>query len=173
MNTDRIPAKERVKLATRTEAPVTPEMIERFSNPETIRIFHYIAGLVTEAGEALDQLKKHLFYGKPLDKVNLKEELGDSDWYMNLGCSVLDTTMQEVEEANIKKLYKRYGEKFSEDAALIRNLDEERKVLEENLPAYKTAEPNEICRPITEGEREASRTEFESGIEHEMGGKNG
>jgi NTP pyrophosphatase (non-canonical NTP hydrolase) len=130
---NRIPAADRVKLATRTEAPVTPEMIERFSNPETIRIAHYIFGLVTEAGEALDQLKKHLYYGKPLDKVNLKEELGDTDWYMNLACSVFDTTMQEIEEANIKKLYARYGEKFSADAALIRNLDNERKVLEDNL----------------------------------------
>jgi NTP pyrophosphatase (non-canonical NTP hydrolase) len=143
----RISAEDRVKLATRTEAPVTPEMIARFSDPETIRIFHYIAGLVTEAGEALDQLKRHLFYGKPLDKINLKEELGDTDWYMNLGCSVLDTNMQEVEIANIRKLTARFGDKFSEDAALIRNLDNERKVLEENLPAFKTAEPNEICRP--------------------------
>jgi NTP pyrophosphatase (non-canonical NTP hydrolase) len=124
-----------------------PSMIARFSDPETIRIFHYIAGLVTEAGEALDQLKRHLFYGKPLDKINLKEELGDTDWYMNLGCSVLDTNMQEVEIANIRKLTARFGDKFSEDAALIRNLDNERKVLEENLPAFKTAEPNEICRP--------------------------
>lgn len=141
----RILAADRVKLATRTEAPVTAEMIERFSEPETIRLLHGIIGLVTEVGEKMDQLKRHLFYGKPLDTVNMKEELGDLDWYMNLICAVLKTNMQEIEEANIKKLVGgRYKDKFSQDEALIRNLVNERKILEENF-----------------ADKEASRTQYE------------
>jgi len=157
----RISAADRVKLATRTEAPVTPEMIARFSDPETIRLMHGVIGLVTEIGEKMDQLKRHLFYGKELDKVNMKEELGDLDWYMNLICSVLKTNMQEIEEANIKKLVGgRYKDKFSQDEALIRNLTNERQILEDNLKPHELAEPNEICRP-SEADRVMNQTAWD------------
>ncbi len=130
---DRVPASDRVMLATRTEAPVTAEMRDRIMNSQVIRLLHAGIGLATEAGEFLDQLKRHIFYGKPLDKTNLMEEMGDTDWYMNLACDALHTTMAVIEQANIKKLAARYGEKFSEDAALLRNLGLELKVLEDNL----------------------------------------
>lgn len=133
MSTERISAETRVKLATRTEAPVTSEMIARFSSPKFIRLLHAGIGMATESGEFLDQLKKHGFYGKELDVINLMEELGDQDWYMNLCCDVLHTTMRVIEEANIKKLAARYGEKFSEDAALIRNLTLELDILKKDL----------------------------------------
>lgn len=134
---NRIPARDRVKLATRTESPVNDEMIARFSDPRFIRLLHAAMGMVTEAGEFIDQLKKHGFYGKPLDEVNLMEELGDQDWYMNLACDILGATMEMIEVANIKKLAARYGEKFSKDGALIRNLGLELLVLENALPVQK------------------------------------
>lgn len=128
--TTRLDPETRIRLASRTEAPVTEEMLARFQNKKTIRILHAVIGLATESGEMLDALKKHLFYGKPLDTVNLVEEMGDQDWYLNLLCSVLDTTMELVENVNIEKLSARYGDKFSEDMALIRNLKVERQLLE-------------------------------------------
>ncbi len=137
----RTAAVDRVKLATRTESPVNAEMIARFSNPKFIRLLHVGFGMATEAGEFLDQLKKHGFYGKELDEVNLMEELGDSDWYMNLCCDILNTTMQVIEEANIKKLAKRYGDKFSKDGALLRNLGAELMILEANLPKSNPVPP--------------------------------
>lgn len=141
---DRLPASDRVKLATRTEAPVTAEMLARFQNPKAIRLLHAALGLATEtAGEMLDMLKKHFFYGKPLDELNFMEEMGDADWYLNLACDTLHTTMAVIEVANIKKLAKRYGEKFSEDAALLRNLGAELEVLKENLPG-KVSDPDFI-----------------------------
>lgn len=42
---------------------------------------HMEAGMLTEAGEFVDQLKKHFAYGKELDVVNLQEEWGDFMWY--------------------------------------------------------------------------------------------
>lgn len=36
--------------------------------------------LRTELGELMDVFRKHNFYGKPLDLVNLKEEIGDLYW---------------------------------------------------------------------------------------------
>lgn len=42
---------------------------------------HMECGMLTEAGELVDQIKKHFAYGKELDVVNLQEEWGDFMWY--------------------------------------------------------------------------------------------
>lgn len=119
-----------VENVLRTESPVSQEMIDRISNPDTIRLLHGAMGLCTEASELLDMLKKHIFYGKPLDLVNAKEEVGDSAWYMGVIIDVLKTTFDEVLTVNINKLKARYPEKFSSEKAINRNLDVERQILE-------------------------------------------
>lgn len=43
---------------------------------------HMIVGMITEIGELLDAHKKHFAYGKELDMVNVKEEIGDFFWYV-------------------------------------------------------------------------------------------
>lgn len=45
-------------------------------------LLHCATGLVTESAELVDAIKKHVFYGKPLDVVNIKEEIGDLLWYI-------------------------------------------------------------------------------------------
>jgi NTP pyrophosphatase (non-canonical NTP hydrolase) len=87
-------------------------------------------GMATEAGEFLDMLKKHIFYGKPMDFVNAKEEIGDQMWYAGLAVDVLQTTFNEVLTVNIDKLKARYPEKFTEEAAINRDLNTERSILE-------------------------------------------
>jgi NTP pyrophosphatase (non-canonical NTP hydrolase) len=94
------------------------------------RLLHAGMGLVTESAEFLDALKKTFFYGKELDKVNLKEELGDILWYMAVACDVLGTDFEMEMTRNINKLRARYPEKFESHKAENRNLDEERKILE-------------------------------------------
>jgi NTP pyrophosphatase (non-canonical NTP hydrolase) len=94
------------------------------------RIEHATMGLVTEAGEAMDAIKKTKIYGKPFDAVNMKEEMGDVFWYLAIMCDELGITFEEVWEKNIAKLAKRYPEKFTEELALNRNLEVERKTLE-------------------------------------------
>lgn len=93
-------------------------------------LLHASMGLVTEAGEFQDMLKKHVFYGKPLDKINLKEEIGDLLWYCAIALEALDTDFQAVMQTNIDKLKARYPEKFTEEKAENRDLDKERKILE-------------------------------------------
>jgi len=127
---NRIDSRNYVAHCIRTEAPVTQEMIARFTNPQTIRLLHAAMGLATESGEFLDMLKKHLFYGKPLDLVNAKEEIGDTMWYTGLCIDILQTTMSEVMTVNIDKLKARYPEKFSEFHAENRDLETERSILE-------------------------------------------
>lgn len=122
-----------MKNCVRTESPVTMEMKSRFNEEETIRLLHGAIGMVTESSETLDVLKKHLFYGKPLDKTNIFEELGDTFWYISIICDVMGFKMEDIMETNINKLKKRYPEKFTEKDAIIRDLDGERELLEEGF----------------------------------------
>ena len=96
-----------------------------------VRLLHAAMGMTTEAGEFMDALKKHAMYGKPLDFVNLKEEVGDLLWYVALACTSLGVPIEEIMATNIAKLRARYPEKFTEKAALTRDLAAERRVLEE------------------------------------------
>lgn len=97
-----------------------------------MNILHGCIGIATESGELLDALKKNLFYGKPLDTVNIKEELGDVMWYVAILCRELDLSMEEILQTNIDKLKARYPEKFTEHNAINRDLGKERNILEGN-----------------------------------------
>lgn len=105
------------------------EIIKRI-DLKAIRMLHASLGLATETGELVDQVKKHLFYGKALDIVNIKEELGDLMWYINVMLDVFGWTIEEIMQTNHDKLIKRYGDSFSEEKANVRNLKEEREILE-------------------------------------------
>lgn len=93
-------------------------------------LLHAAIGLATESGELLDALKRRLFYGKPLDDVNLVEELGDLMWYIAVACHSLGTTIDAVCAANITKLKRRFPERFTSEHAINRDLSAERKALE-------------------------------------------
>lgn len=125
--------KQYVQGCLRTESYNVPEIRKRlFDEPNTIRLLHAAMGLCTEASEFLDVLKKHIFYGKPIDKVNLVEEIGDTYWYSAIACDALDITMIETMNINLKKLKKRFPEKFDEQLAIERDIDAERALLDEN-----------------------------------------
>ena len=112
---------------------------KRLKNPSTVHLLHAVMGMSTESGELLDMVKKHVFYGKPLDWVNLEEELGDSNWYQSVAIHTAKmagyvTSLEIICNKNIAKLKARYGGKFSEAAAQERDLDNERALLESELP---------------------------------------
>ncbi|OUR97190.1 hypothetical protein A9Q84_12755 [Halobacteriovorax marinus] len=121
---------EYVKLAIKTESTNFAAMDERLSDNGLKRLLHAGIGLSTESGEFLDALKKHIFYGKELDRVNLAEEMGDLFWYLAIVSDELGVNMEDVMERNISKLKARYGEKFSEEKAENRDLNTEREILE-------------------------------------------
>jgi NTP pyrophosphatase (non-canonical NTP hydrolase) len=91
---------------------------------------HAALGLASEAGEFADALKKHLFYGRPLDHVNLIEELGDVCWYVALAAAALDVPLGEVLARNVAKLKVRYPAGFGEAAATTRDMPAERGALD-------------------------------------------
>lgn len=119
-----------IEKASRTDLDDYKGMAERCQDEFTLRVLHAAMGLVTEAGEIMDALKKHLIYGKPIDIVNLMEEHGDSDWYKALLAKACGYSFEEAMERNIEKLRKRFPEKFSSERALNRDLNAERNVLE-------------------------------------------
>jgi NTP pyrophosphatase (non-canonical NTP hydrolase) len=104
-----------------------------FFQSDTIHcdIVHAGLGLVTEAGEYADVLKKAMIYGKEPDLVNLDEEAGDMCWYLALHCFTRNISFSDLFEQNIAKLAKRFPDKFTEDQAINRDVVAERKVLED------------------------------------------
>lgn len=102
-------------------------------------LIHGTMGIVTEAGELLDAIKKAMFYGKRVDTVNIKEELGDLLWYVAIIIQANDWTFEEIMDLNIEKLKARYPEKFTEEKALNRDLEKERNILERG------SETSRIC----------------------------
>lgn len=117
--------------AIRTESRDFDAIGTRAANAGNLRLLHGGIGLATESGEFLDALKKHIFYGKPLDRVNLAEELGDLFWYCAIIADELNVPFEQIMNTNIAKLKARYGEKFSEERAENRNLGKEREILEQ------------------------------------------
>lgn len=98
-------------------------------SPVAIDIIHAILGMATEAGELLEALRD-IINGHPVDWVNIKEELGDSFWYVALLANQGDFTFEEVQELIISKLAARFPDKFAAFNANNRNLTVERAILE-------------------------------------------
>lgn len=99
---------EDVDVPMRGESPV-----------ETLMIF---------ATELLDMIKKQIFYGRELDHQKAALTLKILRQTLNLGldlCNEEIISIESVVEANIKKLMKRYPEKFSEAAANERDVNAE------------------------------------------------
>lgn len=84
-------------------------------------IWHMATGIVGEAGELSEAVKKQVIYCKPEDRQHIVEELGDLEFYMAGLRQGFGITRQETLEHNIEKLSVRYkGLKYSNDAANAR-----------------------------------------------------
>lgn len=97
-------------------------------------VIHSVVGIASESGELTDALKKACFYGREIDYDNIDEEMGDILWYIHNYCIERGITLDDLLRQNLRKLRKRYGDSWSEDAEKDRDLDAERKVLERPKP---------------------------------------
>ncbi len=79
-----------------------------------------VMGLCGEAGEAIDIVKKHLAQGHELSREALIKELGDVAWYLAETAYALDIPLEDILQANIDKLKKRYPEGFSSHRSINR-----------------------------------------------------
>jgi NTP pyrophosphatase (non-canonical NTP hydrolase) len=90
------------------------------------RFVNFALGLMGEAGEVTDCIKKILFHGHSIEesRERLKKELGDLLWYAATIATTAGLTLEEVAQTNIDKLWARYPEGF--DSNRSRNRSEGR-----------------------------------------------
>ena len=92
-------------------------------NPELSKkdvLINSVMGLCGESGEAIDIVKKWLAQGHELDKEHLAKELGDIAWYLAEAATALDLPLEEILQANLDKLKKRYPDGFETNHSLTR-----------------------------------------------------
>ena len=109
---------------------------EKFSftdDQKNIDLLHSLLGIQSEIGELMDATIDAINEEREVDWVNIGEELGDILWYVAMGLRAAGTDFETVSNANLEKLRKRFPEKFTSEKAANRDLDAERKSLEENL----------------------------------------
>jgi NTP pyrophosphatase (non-canonical NTP hydrolase) len=89
-----------------------------------VNAWHAATGVVGEAGELIDAVKKHIIYDQPIDINNVIEELGDLEFYMEQIRQEFGLTREECLDWNMKKLADkdkgRYAEGYSDAAAAAR-----------------------------------------------------
>lgn len=110
--------KEYQRLAMRTDDP------QKY-NSGLNRLINALMGLNGEAGEAIDLLKKALFQGHELEKDKLIEELGDNLWYLAEAAETIGVTLEDIANANLLKLLKRYPDGFKEEDSINREEEPE------------------------------------------------
>jgi NTP pyrophosphatase (non-canonical NTP hydrolase) len=96
------------------------KVAERIQSGTTGSLLHGALGISGEAGELLDAVKKHVMYGKELDRANVLEELGDLAWYMAIALEAVGSNFSEIMALNQAKLEKRYPGGFTEALAQMR-----------------------------------------------------
>ena len=99
------------KLAMKT---LNPELAEKDV------LINGVMGLCGESGEAIDIVKKWLAQGHELDREKLTKELGDIAWYLAETATALDLNLEDIFQANIEKLKKRYPEGFDSQKSIHR-----------------------------------------------------
>jgi NTP pyrophosphatase (non-canonical NTP hydrolase) len=78
----------------------------------------------------LDPLKKKLFYNKPIDFENFKTIASLLMLHISDYVNFYDINIEQCFDKNIAKLKARYGDKFSSEMAINRDLQTERNILE-------------------------------------------
>ncbi len=73
-------------------------------------------GIAGEAGDVAGCIKKTFSHGDD-QKEGLKENLGDTLWYIAMICNFFGWNLGDVMEENIKKLKKRHPKGFSQKSA--------------------------------------------------------
>jgi NTP pyrophosphatase (non-canonical NTP hydrolase) len=144
------------RLASRTECNQKAAAVRKVHDDmdnehRATRLIHAALGLSGEAGEFSGAVERWLHYGQPLDLTNLKEEIGDCLWYLALACNACGFSLDEIMQANIAKLQKRYPDKYSDFNASEENRsrDSERQAVENTVneifsqhDLYKTGDPD-------------------------------
>jgi len=87
------------------------DLFKATGNYNTVAFVEKVLGLVGEAGETADKIKKILRDKNGVidehDKIEITKELGDVLWYVANIARYLNVSLTEVAELNLKKLESR------------------------------------------------------------------
>jgi len=104
-----------------------PQLIVKTKNDNPMKL---VLKIVKNTCKLLDMMKKKLYYNKPIDENLFKTithlVMLDVSDYMN----TYDIDIEKSFDVNIDKLKARYGDKFSSEKAINRDLETERNILE-------------------------------------------
>lgn len=89
-----------------------------------------LTNLISVLLKMLDSLKKKIYYNKEIDMSSFKDMSYQSHYLLVLFCNYYKTDIGLILDKNIAKLKARYGDKFSTERAINRDLENERKILE-------------------------------------------
>lgn len=84
------------------------------------KITNGVLGLLGEAGEVADHIKKYRYQGHKIDFDYLAKELGDICWYISLLADGIGFDLETIMRMNIDKLKKRYPDGFDVDKSIHR-----------------------------------------------------
>lgn len=73
----------------------------------------FALGLVGEAGEVVDDIKKRVFHERNVPIAHTAEELGDVMWYVANIATSYGLSLEEIIEQNVAKLTERYPQMYT------------------------------------------------------------
>jgi len=91
-----------------------------------------ILAVIKESCKLLDMLKKKLYYNKPIKDEDFETSSRLIMMFIQDYMNHFEISIESSFEINIAKLKARYGEKFSSERAINRDLETERNILEGN-----------------------------------------
>ena len=84
-----------------------------------------LKALLEQSSAALDHMKKVCFYGVDLDQVKFGRAVANVIYAVQLIGQDNGWSLSDLQETNIAKLRRRYGEKFTVEAAVNRDISAE------------------------------------------------
>jgi hypothetical protein len=113
-----------INLARMTQCPVDDTIYQKFTAESIVMLDPFERCFILQ-----DAVKGYIAYNKPMDMVTLHYNIQALLMYLHYCCTE-DEGGEEYLERNIAKLQKRYPEKYTDEAAINRNLEAEREALE-------------------------------------------
>lgn len=99
-------------------------------------LLYNVGGMVSDAGEALDVLKKYFYY-ETIDKdglyLLLAEELSDTLHWLQAACNALGLALSDIMDINKAKLAVRYPDGWENKACANRDKAEEQAAMKNVL----------------------------------------
>lgn len=112
--------------------------------PEKCDLWHMATGIVGEAGELTDAIKKAVAYNKELDRENVIEELGDLEFYLEGLRQILGISRTLTLQHNLNKLLTGKNARY---ASAVYSDQQAQDRADKQEPATTEPQPPEPYRP--------------------------